>query len=193
MPIAELADVTFECPEPSLWQCFDEQSAEVEVLEFMYSLVRALKPKLVVETGSCRGLSACYIGKALRDNKRGKLITCEIDPKYHEMTRELITKARLLEQVECVLSSSLDLDIAVDQPIDLLFSDSMPNIRMKELEKFDANLSTQSLIAIHDVNSGFHAQLRETVLKQDKDRKLSVVLLPTPRGLALCQKREGRV
>lgn len=190
MPVAELADVTVECPEPALWQCFDEQSAEVEVLEFLYSIIRALKPKLVVETGSCRGLSACYIGKALRDNKRGRLITCEIDPKYFEMTRELITKARLVEQVECVLGSSLDL--LIDQPIDLLFSDSMPDIRIKELAKFDSLLSPQSLILIHDVNSGFHAQLRASVLKQDKDRNLSVVMLPTPRGLALCQKREGR-
>lgn len=191
MPVAELATPTSECPDPALWQCFDEQSAEVEVLEFLYSLVRALKPKLVVETGSCRGLSACYIGKALRDNKRGKLITCEIDPKYYEMTRELITKARLIEQVECVLGSSLDL--AIESPIDFLFSDSMPNIRMQELDLFLPQMTPTGLIAIHDVNSGFHAELRESVLKQDKNRNLSVVMLPTPRGLALCQKREGRV
>lgn len=190
MPVAELATPTVECPDPALWQCFDEQSAEVEVLDFLYSLVRTLKPKLVIETGSFRGLSACYIGKALRDNKRGKLITCEVDPKYHDMTRELITKARLVEHVECLLASSLDLDIS--EPIDLLFSDSMPDIRMKEIDKFLPLLSPTSLIAMHDVNSGFHSKLRSAILQKDKDRKLSVVMLPTPRGLALCQKREGR-
>ena len=190
MPIAEVSSPTAECPEPNRWQCFDQHSAEVEVLDFLYSLVRTLKPRLVVETGSCRGLSACYIGKALRDNERGKLITCEIDRQLYDMARELIRKAQLTAQVDCVFESSLDLEIA--EPIDLLFSDSVPEIRMQELDKFLPLLSPNAVILVHDVNSGYHNNLRTAILKQDKERRLSVVLLPTPRGLALCQKREGR-
>jgi predicted O-methyltransferase YrrM len=190
MPIPEVSLPTTECPEPKLWKCFDEQSAEVEVLDFLYSLVRTIKPQLIVETGTHKGLSSCYMGKALRDNGRGKLITCEVEPKLQSYAIDLITKARLVEHVECRLVSSLDLSI--EGEIDFLFLDSEPSLRMKELDKFLPQLSPTCLIALHDVNTGWHKELRESILRQDKDRHLSVVLLPTPRGLALCQKREGR-
>jgi predicted O-methyltransferase YrrM len=190
MPIAEVSEPTAECPEPALWQCFDQQSAETEVLEFLYALVRTIKPKVAVETGTFRGLSACYIAKALRDNGRGKLITCEVDPKCRDMARDLVGKTRLAEYVDCRLESSLDL--AVSESINLLFFDSLPDIRIQELDRFLPQMAPHGVIILHDVNSGFHGNLRRDILKQDKERRLSVVMLPTPRGLAICQKREGR-
>jgi predicted O-methyltransferase YrrM len=185
--IPEVSLPTTECPEPALWRCFDEQSAEVEVLDFLYQLVRTLKPKLTVETGSHRGISALYIGKALRDNGRGKLLTCEVDSQMYDISSALIAKERLQGQVDCRLTSSLDLEVS--DTIDLLFLDSLPKIRMSELDRFWPLLSPSSLIAIHDVNTGWHGGLRSSVLRRDQERSLSAVLLPTPRGLALCQKR----
>lgn len=190
MPIPEVSKPTNECPDPEIWHCYDAMSAEVEVLDFLYQFVKTVKPKLVVETGSYRGLGAVYIGKALKENGRGKLITCEIDRNLHQATQKLINKARMLDVVECRLVSSLDMQVEGD--IDILFSDSLPEIRMKEIDKFWPQLKSTSTIIVHDVNSGDHHALRETVIRADKDRKISVVLLPTPRGLAICQKREGR-
>src|SRR3990167_7989976 len=61
------------------FKMFNSAGTEVEISEFLYSLVRILKPKLVLETGTHKGISSTYIGQALRDNNRGgKLITCEI-------------------------------------------------------------------------------------------------------------------
>ena len=34
------------------WHCFDSGSAEIEVLEFLYALVRLMKPENIFETGS---------------------------------------------------------------------------------------------------------------------------------------------
>jgi predicted O-methyltransferase YrrM len=167
-------------------------SAEAEVLDFMYQLVRTIKPRLVVETGSYRGLAAAYIAKALRDNGRGKLITCEIDQKLFTATTELLRKAKLSEWCDCRLESSLEMASPPGGVIDLLFSDSLPEIRVKEIYRFWDALDTRSLIVVHDVNSGAHKPLRDEMLQQDMAGKLSVVLLPTPRGLAVCQKREGR-
>lgn len=190
MPIPEVADPTIECPEPALWQCFDSQTAEVEILEFLYALVRTLKPQLIVETGSHHGISACYMAKGLRDNGRGKLVTCEVEYRWVRQTRAMIAKSGLEDFAECREQSSLELGI--DEDIDLLFLDSEPSLRVAELEYFWQRLTPQSLVVIHDVNSGFHSPLRQQVIQLDKQRKLSVVLLPTPRGLALGQKREER-
>lgn len=49
---------------------FNSGGTEVEVSEFLYSLVRMLKPNYVLETGTHLGVSACYIGQALEDNKK---------------------------------------------------------------------------------------------------------------------------
>lgn len=86
--------------------------------------------------------------------------------------------------------SSLELEIKNE--IDILFSDSLPEIRVKEIDRFWDRLSPQSLIVVHDVNSGDHHELRERVLRLDVERRLSVVMLPTPRGLAICQKIKDR-
>ena len=44
----------------------------------LYGLARALKPRVAVEIGSARGKSACYVGRALKENGSGKLFA--IDP-----------------------------------------------------------------------------------------------------------------
>jgi predicted O-methyltransferase YrrM len=187
---AEVSLPTKECPEPFLWHCYDPMTAEVEVLDFIAQLIKTVKPKVVVETGSYCGVGACYIGKALKENMRGKLITCEIVPELHAKTVELVDRAGMKEVVDCRLTSSLDLEI--NEPIDILFSDSLPEIRVKEIDRFWDRLSTNALIVVHDVNSGAHHALRERILQLDRDGRLSVTMLPTPRGLAICQKRKDR-
>src|SRR5438445_5371245 len=44
----------------------------------LYGLVKSAKPKVVVEIGSARGRSTCFIGLALEENGSGKLYA--IDP-----------------------------------------------------------------------------------------------------------------
>jgi predicted O-methyltransferase YrrM len=187
---AEVSAPTLECAEPQLWQCFDVMSAEVETLEFMAQLVHTVKPRLVVETGSCHGLSAFYIGRALVENKRGRLVTYEVVEELYWETKNFIHRGGLDGVVECRLQSSSEAQI--DEPIDLLFADSQEAIRVQEIEHFWPQLSATSLVVVHDVNSGAHKDLRGQILELDKAHTLSVVLLPTPRGLAICQKREGR-
>jgi predicted O-methyltransferase YrrM len=188
--VREVSLPTAECPDPEQWTCFDVQSAEVETLEFMAQLVFTIKPKLIVETGTYRGLAAAYMGKSLKRTGRGKLITIELDKDMHARAVEIVKKAGVEDVVECRNQSSLD--TKVDGTIDLLFLDSDPSIRVQELRKFQNQITTRTVIVFHDVNSGAHKQLRAQVLLLDDQHELSVVMLPTPRGLAICQLREGR-
>lgn len=181
----EVSFPTKECPHPERWSMWDDNSAEVEVVNLIWDLIDTVKPNLVVETGTHLMISSGYISSALSSNGFGKLITCETQECYYE---GIETKLAGRDNVDFRKCSSLDLKI--DEPIDILFCDSDPRIRMKEVEHFWDNLHPHSLILIHDVNSGCHNELRQELLGW-KDR-LSIVMLPTPRGLAICQKISGQ-
>ena len=76
--------------------------------------------------------------------------------------------------------------------IDLLFSDSDPPVREQEVKRF----------LPPDATAGDHSDARRQFSSTDRPRScvenggggvLSVVLLPTPRGLVIAQKRAGRL
>jgi len=79
----------------------------------------------------------------------------------------------------------------VEGIIDLFFSDSDMPIREQEIRRFLPQISPYGLILMHDASS--HLKIvREAALKLEHDGLISAVLLPTPRGLVVAQKREGR-
>src|SRR5260370_5512937 len=66
---------TPECPHPERWHMYDSMTAEVEVLDFLKSLVTTVKPELVVETGTFSGLSTLRIAEGLEPNGFGCVST----------------------------------------------------------------------------------------------------------------------
>jgi predicted O-methyltransferase YrrM len=186
----EYTEPSLECPEPRLWSMYDPQTAEKEVLDLLYALVRALKPRLVVETGTFSGISSTYIARAMKENGRGQLITCEIDPLVHQNARGRFRAAGLSTMIDCRLGSSLDLKIH-DQ-IDLLYCDSDLKVRGVEVRRFLPNLNPFGLILMHDAGSRFKV-VREAALQMESEGLISVVLVSTPRGLVIAQKKQGRI
>lgn len=99
----------------------------------LYGLVKAAKPKTVVEIGSARGRSTCFIGMALKENGSGTLYA--IDPHARTNwndedsvdTYEIINdnlKRCGVEDYVCVLRSfSTEVAREWDKSIDLLFID----------------------------------------------------------------------
>jgi len=57
----------------------DETETEVELRELVYSMIRMLKPELVVETGAYLGGMTATLGVAVRDNGVGRVVSCETD------------------------------------------------------------------------------------------------------------------
>jgi predicted O-methyltransferase YrrM len=79
----------------------------------------------------------------------------------------------------------------VEGPIDFLFCDSDGALREQEARRFLPQISPYGIIVMHDANSSMKI-VREAALKMEQEGLLSVLLLPTPRGLVLAQKRQGR-
>jgi predicted O-methyltransferase YrrM len=180
---------TPECPHPERWSMFDSMTAEVEVLEFLRTLVTTMKPDLVVETGTFSGISTLWIAEGLKANGRGKVISCEFDPLVFAKAKERIEASELAGWIELRNQSSLEMK--VEGAIDLFFADSDMPVREQEVRHFLPQISPFGVIVMHDASS--HLKIvREAALKLEKEGLISVVLLPTPRGLVVAQKQEGR-
>ena len=180
---------TPECPHPERWSMFDSMTAEVEVLEFLRAVVTTIKPELVVETGAFSGISTLWIAEGLKANGRGRVISCEFDPVVYAKAKERIENSSLARWIELRNESSLEMK--VEGTIDLFFGDSDIPVREQEVRRLLPQISPYGLILMHDASS--HLKLvREAALKLEAEGLISVVLLPTPRGLVVAQKRARR-
>jgi len=180
---------TPECPHPERWHMYDSMTAEVEVLDFLKAIVTTIKPELVVETGTFSGLSTLRIAEGLKANGFGRVITCEYDAKVFAAAKERFANSGLSEWIDARNESSLEMK--VDGRIDLLFCDSDAPIRGQEVRHFLPQVNPYGLILMHDASSAMKI-VREAALQLEQEGLVSVVLLPTPRGLVVAQKREGR-
>lgn len=186
---AEYSQPTPECPNPERWHMYDSMTAEVEVLDFLKTLVTTIKPELVVETGTFLGISTLRIAEGLRENGFGRVITCELDPKVYEESKKRFAASGLAEWIDLRNESSLEMK--VEGRIDLLYCDSDLPLREQEVRRFLPQMNPHGLILMHDASSDLKI-VRDGALKLESEGLISVVLLPTPRGLVVAQKREGR-
>lgn len=180
---------TPECAHPERWQMLDPQSAEIEVLDLLEVLIKAVKPELIVETGTFIGHSAIRMARALQANSFGKIITVEYDPAVFAKAKQNIDASGLGRWIEYRNASSLE--TTIKGTIDLLYCDSDVNIREQEVRRFLPQVRARGLVLIHDASSHFKV-VREAALRLEAEGLLSVVLVSTPRGLCIAQKREGR-
>jgi predicted O-methyltransferase YrrM len=187
--LPEYHRATPECPHPERWHMFDSMTAEAEVLEFLRTLVTTLKPSLIVETGSFLGVSTVWMAEGLRENGFGRIVSCEFDPVVFTKAQEKIAASGLAQWIDLRNGSSLEIE--VPGQIDLLFSDSDLDIREQEVRRFLPQISSNGLILMHDASS-HQRKVREAALRLEAEGLISAVLLPTPRGLIIAQKREGR-
>src|SRR5262249_24923430 len=89
------------------------------------------------------------------------------------------------------LRNESSLEIRLEGQIDLLFSDSDPPLREQEVRRFLPQMSPYGLILMHDASSHLKT-VRDAALKMEAEGLISTVLMPTPRGLVIAQKRQGR-
>ncbi|HLJ77143.1 MAG TPA: class I SAM-dependent methyltransferase [Acidobacteriaceae bacterium] len=187
--LPEYHRATPECPHPERWHMYDSMTAEAEVLEFLRTLVTTVKPNLIVETGSFLGVSTVWMAEGLRQNGFGRIVSCEFDPVVFAKAQEKVAASGLAEWIDLRNGSSLQLD--VPGQIDLFFSDSDLDIREQEVRRFLPQISANGLILMHDASS-HPGTVRNAALRLEEQGLISVILMPTPRGLAVAQKREGR-
>ena len=121
---------------PPGYQMFNSGGVEVEVAEFLYSLVRMLKPEKIIETGTHLGISSTYMACALQRNGKGKVTTFEVIPQHLNSSTQLWKDVGVSDYVQGILMPSLDAQFAPGTKVDMLFLDSEPQFRFMSLLSF---------------------------------------------------------
>jgi predicted O-methyltransferase YrrM len=183
----EYTPATPECPNPELWRMLDSQTTEVEVLDFLKTIVTTIKPQLVVETGTFLGHGTVKLAEGVKENGFGRVITVEFDPEIRSRALRRFDASGLSRWIESRLESSLD--TVIEGEIDLLYSDSHLANREAEIRRLLPQLNRRGLLIIHDASSHFKL-VREAVLRLEAEGLISAVLLSTPRGVVVAQRRE---
>jgi predicted O-methyltransferase YrrM len=187
--LPEYHRATPECPHPERWRMYDSMTAEVEVLEFLRTLVTTLKPELIVETGSFLGVSTLWMAEGMAANGFGKIVSCEFDPVVFAEAQKRVAASPFARFIELRNESSLEMK--VDGTIDILFSDSDMPIREAEVKRYLPQIRPTGLILMHDASSHLKV-VRDAAFSLEAEGLVSCIFLPTPRGLVLAQKRAGR-
>lgn len=135
----------------------------------LYGIARAMRPQTCVEIGSARGLSACLIGKALKENGFGKLYA--IDPHVQTNWNDTnsidtfgVMQANLARfgvqnYVEIIREFSTKVAPDWDKPIDLLFIDgdhSYEGVK-SDWEGFSRHIKPFGLVIFHDTTWDYHS------------------------------------
>lgn len=193
--LPEVTESIDECFDPKQWSMFDGMATEVEVLQFIYSLVKTLKPSICIETGTYKGFGSICIGQALKENDKGILITTEPDMNLAADATNLIMKFGLTDYVnvkcvkgiELITSIKSRVDFAFRDYVDFAFLDSNVDTRMPELIAVNQILSASGVIAIHDTSTyhNKHHGLRTSVIDFAHKYSLQYFQFDTPRGLTL--------
>ena len=112
-----------------------------------YALIRAHKPRLVIETGVDKGLGSCVIAAALLRNAAegspGRLLALDINPNAGYLLAKPYT-----DVAQMVYGDSLASIAAVKEPIDFFIHDSDHSAEheAKELKAVESKLSPRGLV-----------------------------------------------
>ena len=162
-----------------------EGSTEYEFLNLLHAFVLAMKPALVLETGTCLGMGTVAIAHALTMNGVGRLFT--VDTEDCPEAKRNIYNFGLAFCTEFVRSDAADYCARYDgEPFDLAFIDSGDG-RLKETLTLMSRgkLHAGSLVLVHDAGphrKGFSTSWKEAF---DESCLLHADTLPLSRGLRL--------
>jgi len=183
-------------PEKQGFSSFNDAGIEVETGEFLYAMVRLLKPENVLETGTHWGVGAAYMGSALKENGKGQLDTIEFLPEIRTRAVKRIQALGLEKWVLCHLGDVAKFDPPEGLKYKLILLDTEPQTRFAELVKFYKNLDEGGFVFIHDLHPHMHqipneehgfawpfGEIPSEMLELVRTGKLRPMHFPTPRGL----------
>ena len=180
---------------------FDAGGVEIEVGEFLYGLVRIVKPNRILETGTRYGISAAFMALGLIENGRGRLTTVEVEPSNVIQAKQLFNKAELAGVIDLVRERVENWDPG-DAQYDMIFLDTELQFRFGDMIRFWPYLCEGGLLMIHDLHShmaqtgvmdhgilnGPYGVLPNAIKQMIWSHELQSLHLRTPRGFYLVQK-----
>nr|NIR41384.1 class I SAM-dependent methyltransferase [Actinomycetota bacterium]NIS36403.1 class I SAM-dependent methyltransferase [Actinomycetota bacterium]NIU70924.1 class I SAM-dependent methyltransferase [Actinomycetota bacterium]NIW32857.1 hypothetical protein [Actinomycetota bacterium]NIX25023.1 hypothetical protein [Actinomycetota bacterium] len=172
-------DPTEACPHPERWTAADCQAPEHEVTALVAAFVTALRPDLVVETGTAWGQTAKAIGWALRGTG-GVLHTVEPNP-------ECCSQARwVCRDLPVKVHQTESLSFVPPGPVGFAWLDSLSDLRIPEVRHLLPHFTPGAIVGIHDT-ADHQGDLWAQVVAAEAEGLLLPIRLPTPRGVVFAE------
>jgi len=185
------------------YKMFNTGGVECEVGEFLYSLVRMIKPVSILETGTHFGISSTYMALGMKHNETENGVVVTIDPIYWSEAKTLHEKMEVLMYIKQVEMHAENYNTSDEY--DLIFLDSEPILRFNEFDKFFKNLKPGGIIIIHDLHPHFcynnvntdhpefkhwpYGDFTQKLGPYIKNLDVQVISFNTPRGMTMFQKK----
>lgn len=192
----ELRQITNKLPEAG-WEVSPEQA------QFLALLVQITGAKYVLELGTFTGHSSLAMGLALPID--GKLITCDMEPKYTNIAEEFWIKAGINQKIELRLGPAMStLDDLIEKgrksQFDMAFIDANKKDYDAYYERVLSLIRPGGLIVIDNVfwggrvldNKNDEKSTRSISNLNEKlknDERISLSMLPLNDGVTLAWKR----
>lgn len=137
-----------------LFHSYDPCTTEDEYLHVIYSLLYALKPRQVLETGTWQGIGSSFMCQALKRNSIGHLTTIEISPKVAEHAQNQLRINGCSHLADVIVADSRDFLRVTHKRFDFAFFDSLLPHRCQELRICLERhlLNSGAMFAMHDTS-----------------------------------------
>lgn len=163
-------------------------TAEPEKL-LLYSLLRHMKPKTVLEIGVSAGHMTCWLALAMLKNGEGKVTSVDNFSRAHggeadtpEIPKSRLRKAGLLQWVDFVKSDSVEyLKAQADNSYDFVWVDADHSYDGAYEDIIEALRVAKKGVGVHDVCQIYDGP-REAVKTIEKERGIKGVTVPGFRG-----------
>lgn len=189
----------------SSFQTVSSESTEIEFLDFLFGLVRATKPRRILETGTHKGLSTIAMAFALKDNDRlsheeSMIVTIDKENRLLNLAKNQIKKCGLQRFV--TIANSDTVTYIERQPksqrYDFVYFDSSRLTREKEFETLHGRrlLCQASYLVFHDtgndpVNPTASERTKQNIylkaIARIRKHCSSCISLELSRGMTICR------
>lgn len=177
---------------------FNDAGVEIETGEFLYGMIRVLKPANVLETGTHWGIGSAYMGQALKDNGTGQLDTLEFLPEIRDRAVKRFEDLGLSDVISAHFGDARVYDPG-DKRYGFILLDTEPQTRFSELVRFYDYLIPGGFVFIHDLHRHMGqvgqnpdhpkepfwpwGKIPDIIKRWVSDGNLRPMHFPTPRGL----------
>ena len=135
-----------------LFSSADGGSTEYEVLNWLHSTIRVLKPNLILETGGYQGIGTVALAHACKLNGFGKVISLEYLPSQCVAIENLLQENNLQKYVDVINMDSLRYLRNTSEIFDIGFFDSETTIRAHECDILLSKNALRNLAVFHDTS-----------------------------------------
>ena len=163
-----------------------DDAADLGERMLLYSLIVSIKPKVVVETGTHRGLTALYMAHALYDNGKGVLYTAEPNDSMWGAKGNFRKFPELEKRIKYFEGMGKDMPVEGEIEIAFIDSEHEKEVVLGEMENFSPHFSEEAVVLFHDCGGdnervGVNAAIKELGLK--------AIILPTLNTMRIYTKR----